>query len=84
MTIGPLLNVIDVLVKRAPDLRAAGVASLQVSPQDGRISVVFLPPDHKPADEWIEVQPEPEPRDPLSDPDTYAGGVVPTIDQTDD
>lgn len=80
MSTAPLLSVIDLLVKRAPDLRAAGVASLAV---DG-VSVTLLPPDPRPADEWVEPPPQPEPRDPLSDPDTYAGGVVPTIDQTDD
>ena len=80
MSIGPLMNAIDVLVKRAPELRAAGVTSLTC---DG-ISVTLAPAAPEPADEWVETPPQPDHTDPLSDPATYPNGVVPSFDRADD
>lgn len=77
----PMLKAaIDLIVKSAPDLRAAGVTSLTC---DG-ISVTLAPAAPEPADEWVEAPPQPDHTDPLSDPATYPNGVVPSFDRADD
>lgn len=74
---------LKLIADTAPGLRAAGVASVEIT--KSVVSIKYAPPygpldsptapDAKPADGPA---PEPEP-DPLDDPDTY-GGEVPGFD----
>lgn len=63
---------IDLLIERAPKLRAAGVTSLCLE----NISVTLAPPPVEPAD----LEPASAPSthiDPLKDPATFPGGRIP-------
>lgn len=69
-------DLIDLIVKRAPDLREAGVLSLSV----GEVHVVLAPAE--PPETADEKSTEPEQySDPLDDPATYARGGVPRFER---
>jgi hypothetical protein len=70
-------ELIDVLLKRAPELQAAGYTSISI----GELSATFGPPPAPPTDmRGFDVSSNdspPPPLDPLQDPATYPGGRVP-------
>lgn len=64
-------QMMDLLIARAPKLRDAGVVYLEL---DG-CKVQLAPPEPKPLPDS---KPQPTWSDPLDDPDTFAGGRIPT------
>lgn len=83
MTTKPILTTDDLLqliAKRAPSLRAAGVKSVTLTDLSFELSPAEPPPPRAPTARELEASKANEvPADPLDDPMTYPGGEVPRM-----